>query len=64
MVNTEAFKAEIYNVVVSEYLKGSTKIETKGIIISWKKPSKDLSRKKLEVLAKEEAERVLIALCE
>lgn len=62
MITLEALKTEIHNHVTTEYLKGSTKTEIKGIEISWKKPNKDLSRKKLEILAEKEANRVVVAL--
>jgi|688.fasta_scaffold779431_1 hypothetical protein len=62
MATLELLKAEIHNHIATEYLKGSTKTEIRGIEVSWKKPNKELSRKKLELLADEEAKKVVIAL--
>jgi hypothetical protein len=62
MGSLTTLKAEIHNHVTTEYLKGSTKTEIKGISIQWKKPKGIISQKEREKRAKVEADSVIACL--
>lgn len=64
MKNLKGIEKEIRNAIETEYIQGGTKIEIGGLLIQWKKPKGELSRKEREKKAKIEADLVIACLYE
>jgi len=64
MKNLKGIEKEIRNAIETEYIQGGTKVEIGGLLIQWKKPKGETSRKEREKKAKIEADLVIACLYE